>query len=65
MFKVWGLPLQALIRAYRYRSPAAVQAHAQNSYFKEFAAKIPGLVTKPMEMKMGKQLEGSARVSRI
>ncbi|RMJ21179.1 Antibiotic biosynthesis monooxygenase [Aspergillus sp. HF37] len=49
----------------RYRNQAAVQAHVQSPYFREFAAKVPGLVARPMEVKMGAQLGASARVSRI
>jgi quinol monooxygenase YgiN len=56
--------VQALMSA-RYRNQAAVQAHVQSPYFREFAAKVPGLVAKPMEVKMGAQLGASARVSRI
>lgn len=56
--------VQVLMSA-RYRNQAAVQAHVQSPYFREFAAKVPGLVAKPMEVKMGAQLGASARVSRI
>lgn len=54
-----------LICVYRYRTMAAAQAHARKPYFKEFIAKVPPLVSRPMEMKMGAQVSGSARVLRI
>lgn len=60
-----GCHIQVLICVYRYRSMAAAQAHARMPYFKEFIARVPPLVSRPMEMKMGAQVSGSARVLRI
>ncbi|RJE24869.1 Antibiotic biosynthesis monooxygenase [Aspergillus sclerotialis] len=47
------------------RNQAATQAHVKSSYFQEFAAKVPDLVVRPMEVKMGHQLASSERVLRI
>lgn len=49
----------------RYKNKAAMQTHVKSAYFREFAAKVPGLVERPMEMRMGGLLGTSTRVSRM
>ncbi|KAJ5288555.1 hypothetical protein N7478_001585 [Penicillium angulare] len=49
----------------RYKNPAAVKTHVKAPYFKQFAAKIPGLSAKPWELRTGVLLEGARGVSRL
>ncbi|KAJ5198310.1 uncharacterized protein N7498_007427 [Penicillium cinerascens] len=49
----------------RYKNQAAVQAHTKAPYFREFAAKLPGLLAKPWELRAGQFLGGSRGVSRL
>ncbi|KAJ5668029.1 uncharacterized protein N7477_006599 [Penicillium maclennaniae] len=49
----------------RYKDQRAVQAHTKAPYFRDFAAKLPGLLAKPWELRAGGFLNGARGVSRL
>ncbi|KAJ5460145.1 uncharacterized protein N7458_001697 [Penicillium daleae] len=49
----------------RYKDQAAIATHVKSAYFREFASKLPSLLTKPAEMRAGAFLNGERGVSRL
>ncbi|KAJ6117577.1 hypothetical protein N7512_007302 [Penicillium capsulatum] len=54
-----------IVMVERYKNHAAVQAHLQTPYFKQFAAQLPGLCAKPSELRAGGFVGDWRGVSRL